>query len=215
MIPIGCSSIDKLLGGGLLEGVITQVYGASGTGKTNIALYAAYTASRMNKKIGFIDTEGSFHETRVNQIFGEQKQRLLKNILLIDAKDFQEQEEAIDELTEQNLDLLIVDSMTSLYRVERTDDNYYDVNRVLGKQALKLLNYARENQVPILITNQVYTNTDTDLIEPVGGSILKYYSKVILEVMKTSDGRKIILKKHLSKKDGEEADFQIVEKGLY
>ncbi len=212
MIPIGCSSIDKLLGGGLLEGVITQVYGSPGSGKTNIALYTSYTASKMNKKIAFIDTENSFHHERVNQIFMENE--LLNNIDLINVKNFQEQEEAIEEVVNENYDLVIIDSMTSLYRVERTDDNYYDVNRVLGKQALKLLNYAREENIPVLITNQVYTNTDTGLIEPVGGSILKYYSKVILEVMKTEEGRKVVLKKHLSRKDGEEAEFKIVENGI-
>lgn len=215
MIPTGCSSIDKLLGGGLIEGLITQIYGSSGSGKTNIALFTAFTASKMNKKIVFIDTEGSFHEQRINQIFGNKKKELLKNIKLINANSFEEQEKIINEITEYGCDLIIIDSMTSLYRVERNDDNYYDVNKTLGKQALKLLNYARENQVPVLITNQVYTNIDNNLIEPIGGGILKYYSKVILNVEKTSEGRKITLKKHISKKDGETAEFKIVENGLY
>ena len=215
MIPTGCEEIDNLLGGGLVEGAITQVYGDSGSGKTNIALFTAFTASKMGKKIIFLDTEGSFHEQRVNQIFGREKNALLKNIKLINASNFDEQEKEIDKMTKYGCDLIIIDSMTSLYRVERTDDNYYDVNKTLGKQALKLLSYARENRVPVLITNQVYRDIETGADEPVGGSILKYYSKIILEVKKTSEGRKAILKKHLSKKDGEEAEFQIVESGLY
>ncbi len=215
MIPIGCESIDRLLGGGLVEGAITQIYGESGSGKTNIALFTAFTASKMNKKVIFLDTEGSFHEQRVNQIFGDEKNALLKNIKLLDARSFEEQEEEIEKITKYGCDLIIIDSMTSLYRVERTDDNYYDVNKTLGKQALKLLNYARENNIPVLITNQVYRDIETGKDEPVGGSILKYYSKIILEIKKTSEGRKAVLKKHLSKKDGEEAEFQIVENGLY
>ena len=215
MIPVGCAAIDRLLGGGLVEGLITQIYGSSGTGKTNIALFTAFTASKMNKKVVFLDTEGSFHRQRVNQIFGSEEDKLLKNIKLVNASSFEEQEKAIDEITEYGCDLIIVDSMTSLYRVERNDDNYYDVNRTLGKLALKLLSYARENQIPVLITNQVYTNIDNNSIEPIGGGILKYYSKIILELEKTSEGRKITLKKHVSKKDGESAEFKIVENGLY
>lgn len=214
MIPTGCFSIDELLGGGITKGCITQIYGPSGSGKTNIALFTAFTASKMNKKIIFLDTEGSFHQERVNQIFGKEKSKLLKNIKLIDVTDFKEQQQAVEDIVEKNTDLIIVDSMTSLYRAERNDNNFYDLNKTLGKQALKLLSYAREKQIPVLITNQVYTNTDTGLIEPVGGDILKYYSKVILEVEKNSSNRKLKLKKHVCKKDGEETEFQIVEKGL-
>ena len=89
MIPTGCKNLDLLLNGGLTESVITQIYGSYGTGKTNIALTTAFNAVKLNKKVIFIDTEGSFHEQRVKQIFGSDK-NLLKNITLIDVSNFQE-----------------------------------------------------------------------------------------------------------------------------
>ncbi|NYZ79898.1 DNA repair and recombination protein RadB [Candidatus Micrarchaeota archaeon] len=213
MIPTGCKSIDVLLDGGLVESAITQFYGASGAGKTNVAISAAYTAAKTGKRVLFIDTEGSFHEERVKQIFGRER-GLLKNVSLIDASNFEEQKNAIASIEKEKADLVIVDSMTSLYRVERNDDNYYDVNRELGKQASLLLAYARKNKVPVLITNQVYTNVDSGFEEPVGGDILKYYSKIIVGLEKNGHARKALLRKHVCKKDGGECSFMIVERGL-
>lgn len=211
MIPTGCKSLDLMLNGGVIESAITQIYGAPGSGKTNIALTTAFNAAKTGKKVLFIDTEGSFHEQRVNQIFSDKK--LLKNISLIDVSDFEQQRKEIKSIS-NSFDLIIIDSMTSLYRVEKNDENYYDLNRELGKQSSALLAYARQNKIPVLITNQVYTNIDSGFEEPVGGDILKYYSKVIIQLEKQGHIRKAKLKKHVCKKDGEQCEFLIVQSGL-
>ena len=44
LIPTN-SSLDKLLGGGIEKGCITQFYGPTGSGKTNIALKILYEAT--------------------------------------------------------------------------------------------------------------------------------------------------------------------------
>jgi DNA repair protein RadB len=212
MIPIGCRNIDALLSGGLLESAITQVYGAPGTGKSNIAIFTAFNAAKAGNRVLFIDTEGSFHQERVKQIFGNGK-AYLKNITLVNVSDFESQKDAIFGINKK-YDLVIVDSMTSLYRVERTDENHSEINKELGKQATVLLAYARKNNVPVLITNQVYTNMENGEAEPVGGDILKYYSKIIMKLEKDDRKRKLILKKHVCKRDGGECLFTIVENGL-
>jgi len=43
-LPCGCNAIDLLLGGGFEAGIITQIYGESGTGKSNIAMQLAVQA---------------------------------------------------------------------------------------------------------------------------------------------------------------------------
>lgn len=213
MITIGCRNLDLLIGGGIPDGLITQVYGTAGSGKTNIALCCAYNAVKTGKKVLFVDTEGSFNEQRVKQIFGADK-NLIKNIILVEVSDFNEQKNAIEKILDKKTDIIIVDSMTSLYRVEKNDDNYSDINRELGKLASILLAKARKNMIPVLITNQVYSNLDKQEDEPVGGDILKYYSKVIISLEKDTDSRKAKLRKHAFKKDNDETNFIIVEKGL-
>jgi len=212
MIPTGCKSIDLLLGGGLCEGVITQVYGGPGTGKTNLCLFSAYTAAKLGKKVLFIDTETSFHEKRVMQIFKDKK--ILEKVKLHHANNFEEEEEAVRIAEKENMDLMIIDSFTSLYRIERDESNPYESTKRLGRLMLKLLNIAREKNIPVLVTNQVYTSIETNYDEPIGGDVMRYYSKVILELKNNSIEREAILKKHLFKKAEGKAKFAIVEDGL-
>jgi RecA/RadA recombinase len=54
----GCEGLDLLLGGGFEPGIITQIYGEAGTGKTNIILQLAVGAVSRGFKVIFIDTEG-------------------------------------------------------------------------------------------------------------------------------------------------------------
>ncbi len=211
MIPTGCFGIDKLLGGGISKKVITQVYGGPATGKTNLCLITAYSAAKIGKKVLFVDTEGSFHEKRVSQIFEDK--RLLKKIHVAEIHSFEEQKNFLTNL-KSRFDLVIVDSMTSLYRVERKEENYQRLTKDLEKLLEILLEYARKNNAAVIITNQVYQNLETKKIEPVGGELLKYYSKVILEMKKEGKKRVIRLVKHFMKKDNEEKEFEIVKHGI-
>ncbi|RLG21616.1 DNA repair and recombination protein RadB [Candidatus Micrarchaeota archaeon] len=214
MVPIGCRALDQLLGGGIAKKMLTQIYGPAGSGKTNIALQALVNAVKIGKKAIFIDTEGSFNEKRLRQIAAKSYEEVLKNTILYEITSFEEQDKVIKNL--KRADFVIVDSISSLYRLERDESNVKEINRLMGKQMNSLLQYARTYDVPVLVTNQVYENFDSGRVEPVGGDTVKYDSKVIVELQKNGgDGRrKAILRKHLFKKEGEEALFRIVGSGI-
>ena len=57
-VPVGCTTLDTLLGGGLKPGIITLIYGEPGTGKTNICILASCTNASKEKKIVYITSEG-------------------------------------------------------------------------------------------------------------------------------------------------------------
>ena len=57
-LSLNCSSLDKLIGGGLEPKIITEIYGEAGTGKTNICLQSARECAKQGKKVAFIDSEG-------------------------------------------------------------------------------------------------------------------------------------------------------------
>lgn len=67
-----------------------------------------------------------------------------------------------------------------------------------------LLRIARKYNLAVVITNHIYSLFDEDgsNIEPVGGTTLKYWSKIIVELkMGSSSGeRYAILKRHKIKK---------------
>lgn len=215
MLITGCKPLDSLLGGDLPKRTITQIYGPAGSGKTNVCLQALHLCTKNGGKAIFIDTDGSFCKKRLEQICGNNLERALKNVFLFEVNDFSGQTAAIASIEKLPADLIIVDSITSLYRLETNDNTFHETSRELGKQLCMLLRHAREKGTPVLVTNQVYSDINSGRVEPIGGDVLKYYSKIIIELQKEHNGiRKAILKKHVFKKEGESASFAITEKGL-
>lgn len=203
---------DILLGGGLLPRNITHIYGEPGSGKTNLALMATVNASSLGKVI-YIDPEGGFSVERLKQISGNKINEVLKNLMLIEPTDFDEQKIAIKKLSDivpqVKASLVVVDSIAVLYRLEEDKDV-----KELGRQLAQLLRIARKYEIPVLITNQVYTNIDTGRIVPVGSDIVKYWAKVIIELERSNDSRFAIIHKHKFLQEGMKLEFRIVETGI-
>ncbi|MBI4214517.1 DNA repair and recombination protein RadB, partial [archaeon] len=187
----------------------------AGSGKTNICLQALVANARQ-KRVAFIDTEGGFNDKRLEQIAGGFKERVLKNTILLEPTSFKEQKNTVEGAVRARPALIIADSMTHLYRLELDDDNVTKTNRELSRQLQQLVTYARTANIQVLVTNQVYTNVDTKLVEPVGGDVLRYASKAIVELAKTDvDGvRSATLRKHSFKRENESVKFRIGERGL-
>jgi DNA repair protein RadB len=90
------------------------------------------------------------------------------------------------------------------------------VNKDLGMQISYLSEIARRKNIPVLVTNQVYSSfEERENIKMVGGDILKYGSKCLIELQKGHNGiRKAVLKKHRSIAEDREAVFKIVNSGI-
>lgn len=216
MISIN-KKFDIILGGGLLEKTLIHLYGPPASGKTNIALIAAANAA-INKKVIYIDTEGGFSIERLQQIAGKDPKnikKILENILLIEPSDYDEQKVAIRKLSDiipkSDVGLVIVDSLSALYRLEEEKDI-----KELGRQIAQLLRIAKKYNIPVIVTNQVYTDINTNKIVSVGGEVLKYWSKVAVEFGKNEHNnlRFAILRKHKFLPEGMKLEFEIVESGI-
>lgn len=122
----------------------------------------------------------------------------------------------------EDFGLIILDSAVSLYRIERTDENVAELNRELSKQFAKLLDIAKRLNIAVIITNQVYSRhgdkeagVSDNGVEPIGGDMLKYWSKTIVELRKDSGPkREAILRRHRSLPENLTAKFEITGKGL-
>ncbi|MEK6837930.1 MAG: DNA repair and recombination protein RadB [Nanoarchaeota archaeon] len=219
----GSAVLDKLLEGGYETDVITTVYGPAGSGKTTTCLLAAVSAAtakeNKDKKIVFIDTEGGFSTERLQQLTGDEKEatKTLEKIMLLKVTTFSEQKKAIETLAEQissKIAIIICDTISSLYRIERGEDNA-SLNRELGKQLSILLTIARTKDIPVVVTTPVYADfSDKTKIKMVGGDILKYSSKCLIELkINGNSTRTAVLAKHRSI-PGKEVTFRIKEKGF-
>jgi DNA repair protein RadB len=220
-VGTGFEALNAFLDGGYETDAITTIYGPAGAGKTNLALLAAITAARAGKKVIYVDTEGGFSVTRLEQLAAKDSRKVLERIIFLKPTTFEQQARAIEQLRElaasPKIGLIIVDTIGMLYRLERRfgDESSHDFNRELGLQ-LELLNeISRTKEIPVLLVNQVYSSFDTGQVAMVGGDILKYTSKCLLELQNLQNGRRrAVLRKHRSLPSDRELLFEIAQEGL-
>jgi DNA repair protein RadB len=216
-IPVRCC-IDELLNGGVETGVITQIYGPPASGKTNMCLQVVLSCIKNGKKVIFIDTEGGHSIERVKQIAGNDFDKFIKNSLFFSPLNFGEQNKIIENLgsiISDKFGLIILDSAVSLYRIGTEEDKIQNLNRLMSKQLAKLSELARKHNLAVIITNQVYASMQNESVEPIGGNILKYWSKAIIEFQNNGRGtREAILVRHRSMPEGLKAKFVISGDGL-
>lgn len=213
-VSTGCEPIDSLLNGGIEKRIITNVYGESGTGKTNFCVQLAAEVASKGGTVVYIDSEAGFSPERFAQVASEDD---LENMLMKNPTDFEEQEQAIEDLEElvqtHEVDLVIVDSAVSLYRLQVNGDNASEINQRLSKQLSTLSKIARKQNIPVIITNQVYTSFDEEDLELVGRDVPKYWSKCLLK-LSNNGARKIEVDKHRSIAEGRSTQFKITDDGL-
>ena len=220
-ISAGSYDLNKFLYGGYEKGIITTIYGPAGSGKTNFCVLAAASQAKKGNKVIYLDTEGGFSVERFKQIAGDNYKDVLKNIILIKATSFEEQSSAISKLLAElkargKIALVIADSMTMLYRLKLAETGKNDneqikkINTELARQLRMFAEIARKLNIAVLVTNQVYFDFSTNKEESpfhrvseahmVGGAILKYCSKCLLELQNNGNSRKrtLIIKKHRS-----------------
>lgn len=216
-VSSGVDFVDVLLDGGYDDDVITTIYGPPGAGKTNFCLMAMTAVH--DKKILYVDTEGSFSLARFKQVcpnFAE----VLDRTLFLTPTNYSEQKDAFEfmrKAIDEKFGLIIIDSIASLYRLELgVSNDVQNVNRELGLHLAMLTEIARKKKIPVLITSQVYADfEDKERTRAIGGDIMKYWSRAMLEIQKVrADLRKVTIVKHRSIKEGNFTIFRVVQTGL-
>ena len=124
-------SIDDLLGGGFETQALVEVYGAFGSGKTQIGHQLAVNCTLPMSEGGFdgdvfyIDTEDTFRPERITQMargHGLDPDAVLARIHVARAYNSAHQMLLVDEIKRMskglNVKMIIVDSLTSHFRAE-------------------------------------------------------------------------------------------------
>jgi DNA repair protein RadB len=222
-LSTGCAPLDNLLGGGLERGTVTQVYGAPAAGKTNVALSAAVDVAAAGGTVVYIDTEGLSID-RFRQLVDARVdddtafEDVASRVIVTEAYDFAEQEEAVRDVEEfaDRADLVVLDSATGFYRLERSIEGEGGESlRRVARQVTHLLSLARKHDIAVVLTNQVFTDPDTDRARALGGHTLEHWTGVVVRLDRFRGGnRRATLEKHRAKPAGESTTFRITGTGL-
>ncbi|MDP3881395.1 MAG: DNA repair and recombination protein RadB [Nanoarchaeota archaeon] len=219
-ISAGSYDLNRWLHGGYENDIITVIYGGSGTGKTNFSIIVAVSQAKKGNKVLFIDSEGGFSVERVKQLAPENYQEVLKNIFLLKPINFEEQRDIfkrINNYLKDEVSLIILDGATILYRSdfslarEKSREEMFKISGELAGQMQTLAEISRKKNIPVIVTNQVYTWEDSKKM--VGGDILHYWGKCLIELENNKGMRTAHLRKHRSLPE-KSLDFQIFDSGI-
>lgn len=154
-LPTGSSNLDRFLRGGIRTGLITNIFGASGSGKSQFCFSICANLTKKNKDVKtiFIDTSGNFRPERILDITDNpNSERVLDNIHYIRPYSINDQFEAIKKIYEIKPKLVIVDTITSLISIESKNISRH---LILMKFIHELAHTAINNNCAIVTTNMV------------------------------------------------------------
>jgi DNA repair protein RadB len=219
-VPLQVDPLDDLLGGGVESGAVTQFYGEAGSGKTNVCLQLARNVARVGDKAVYIDTEGVSLE-RLEQMCGADYEKVQERLLLFEPYDAEEQGSIIDKTIRiadgsGEVGIVLLDSATLFYRLSLGEGDAQRDRRTLTRQLHDLHGLARRRDIPVVITNQVYTDVETDELRPLGGQLLRHLAKAVVRLEKAEPPglRRANIRKHRSLPEGQTARFRIDTEGL-
>ncbi|KAF9906770.1 recombinase rad51 [Linnemannia zychae] len=203
-ITTGSGELDKLLGGGIETGSITEIFGEFRTGKSQLCHMLAVTAQLPEAMSGgegkclYIDTEGTFRPERLLSIaerYGLVGEEVLENVACARAHNTDHQMQllvnAAAMMAETKFAVLIVDSATALYRTDYSGRGELSARQMHMARFLRnLQRLADEFGVAVVITNQVVAQVDgmsmfsADSKKPIGGNIMAHASTTRLSLRK-------------------------------
>ena len=158
MIETGLKKLDKFLGGGIKEGLITDISGQNSTGKTQLAFQICINALKNGKEILFQDTTGEFRPERLVEMLKIRKLNpaLLDKIKVGRITNSVEQLGYLSKIATNNFSLIVIDNATDLFSFEYAKkEQSFEKHLAFMKYMQNLASIAISTKIPIVVTNIV------------------------------------------------------------
>lgn len=211
MISTGLPRLDDLLGGGIAAGIITDIFGPGGSGKTQLVMQICTNA--IHEKIIYQDTSGGFQPKRMIELMQAKnlERKLLDNLMIARVTHVADQIANLEKISHMRPSLVVIDSISDLFSFE-----YSKESNSLEKH-IKFMEYMHslsliciEYKIPVVITNVVRRSGEQD-VENLDKSISLFTHK---KIRLSKEGNKFsaqVLPAFGTKK---EMSYGITEQGL-
>jgi len=195
VIPTGSLSLDIALGvGGIPRGLITEVYGNEGSGKTTLAYHMIAEAQKAGGTAAYIDAEQRMDPTYASAVGIDLDQ------LLISQPQTGEQALDIADILVRSggLDIFIVDSVAALVPKAELEGEMSDSHvglqaRLMSKALRKVAHSIRQSDTVGIFLNQIREKIGVMFGNPEvtpGGRALKFWSSVRIELRRVESLKK-------------------------
>ncbi|MEE9593073.1 MAG: DNA repair and recombination protein RadA [Thermoplasmata archaeon] len=230
-VTTSSKGLDSLLGGGVETQAITEVFGAYGSGKTQLGHQLAVNATLPEDQGGldgetvWIDTESTFRPERIVQMSVDKDldpEAVLQKIHVARAFNSHHQmllvDKANDLVQTEPIRLFVVDSMTSHFRAEYVGRGVLaERQQLLNRHIHDLMRFGDINNAAIFVTNQVMAKPDAffgDPTRPIGGHVVAHASTFRIYLRRSKGERRIARLIDSPSLPEAEAIFTITEPGI-
>jgi DNA repair protein RadA len=231
-LSLGSKQLDDLVGGGLESQTITEFYGEYGVGKSILCHQLAVNVQLPIEQGGlnggalYVDTENTFRPewiVRMSRPLGLDPENAGKSIIYSEAFNSDHQvlilEKADKVIQENNIKLIIVDSLTAHFRSEYLGrEMLAERQQKLNSHMHRLVRLARAFNAVAVVTNQVMAKPDAFFasgVEAVGGHIVAHTSHTRIFLRRATGGpvriARLVSSPYLP--EGERI-FKITEEGI-
>lgn len=185
-VSTGVFSIDNLLGGGFKRGVISEIYGSEGSGKTTLALQTAAIATAAGEQVIFIDCEHALNTGYVNAL-GIDKSKFIILAPNTGEEVFDILSKVLTKSEDFNTGLIIVDSVAAMSpEADEETSQMASHARMMSKGMRKLVKHLGGKTSIIMINQErakvgvMFGSNKTTT----GGNALKYQACVRMQLVR-------------------------------
>lgn len=182
-------TLDSILGGGIPEWRITEMYWPESSGKTTIALLVAAEVQRNWGKVVFIDAEQAFNPSFASKLGVS----LGADFLLVSPKSWEAAFEVAETMARSwAIKLIIIDSVSALVPQKEIDWDMGDAQmgaqaRLMSQGLRKITGILNETKTACIFINQIRMKIGVMFGNPEttsGGQALKFFASIRCDIRK-------------------------------
>lgn len=162
-INTGCLSLNTSIGvGGIPKGMITELYGPEGSGKTTIALNTAKQLANDGKKTLYIDVENLLNTSLLKAVLGVETK--VENIVIVTPESAEDAFIIAEKgINSEEFELIVIDSIGAMAsrkekEVEFDKDTMGQLPRIVARFIKRNVYDIRTKNIGVLLLNQVRDN---------------------------------------------------------